>query len=275
MSAAQGRPSAVAWYARLLKRLTIMSLRAGVEYRGTLMVMTAWQFAFLALTVLFWKVIFLRTSRFAGWTFESVLVLQLFSQIFTAIFNTFFLGSHVLWRVINQGKLDSFLVRPVDPRLLAMGTRFNVVPAIERAANGGLLLVMILYLGAPVNWVNFFLALGMVTTGVFLFSMVQLTGNYLTFWWGSSDAVDEFLDSLFPFIRYPLTTMPAHLQMVLTFAVPLIFAATMPALFTTGAIGRGQFALTTLTMLAVAVMWWFIQEAIWRRGLARYESAGG
>ncbi|MBI3892598.1 MAG: ABC-2 family transporter protein [Candidatus Wallbacteria bacterium] len=262
-------------YLRLIGRLTIMSLKVGVEYRGTLMIMTVWQFGFLALTVLFWKVIFLRTSQFAGWTFKSVLVLHFFSQLFSAIFNTFFLGSHVLWRVINQGKLDSFLVRPVDPRLLAMGTRFNIVPAIERLVNGVALLALILYVGSPVNWLNFFLALFMVTTAVLLFSMVQATGNYLTFWWGSSDAVDEFLDSLFPFIRYPLTTMPPQLQMVMTFAVPLVFAATMPALFTTGAISRGRFALTSLVMVGVGVMWWFIQDTVWKRGLARYESAGG
>ncbi len=252
-----------------------MSLKVGIEYRGTLMIMTVWQFCFLALTVLFWKVIFLRTSQFAGWTFHSVLVLQFFSQLFSAIFNTFFLGSHVLWRVINQGKLDSFLVRPVDPRLLAIGTRFNIVPAIERLVNGAALLGLIVWVGAPVDWLNFVLALGMVTIAVLLFSMVQVTGNYLTFWWGSSDAVDEFLDSLFPFVRYPLTTMPPGLQMVMTFVVPLVFAATMPALFTTGAISRPAFLAASVLMVAVGCAWWFVQDAVWKRGLARYESAGG
>lgn len=262
-------------YLKLIARLTVMSFKVGTEYRGTLIILTAWQLVYLTLTVLFWKIIFLRTRQFAGWTFESVLLLHFFSQIFTAIFNTFFLGCHVLWRVINQGKLDGFLVRPIDPRFLAVGTRFNIVPAIERFGNGVALLGLILWLGVPVHWPHFFLSLAMVTVAVLLFSMVQITGNYLTFWWGSSDAVDEFLDSLFPFIRYPLTTMPPQLQMVMTFAVPLLFAATMPALFTTGQIDLARFAAGFALMLAVGAAWWFIQDAVWRRGLARYESAGG
>jgi ABC-type uncharacterized transport system permease subunit len=122
---------------------------------------------------------------------------------------------------------------------------------------------------------NFLLTLSMVILAVVAIGEMQLTANCISFWWIRSDAIDEFLDFIFEFYRYPLTVLPWLLQLLLTVGMPVIFAATWPALFLSNGLLLGDYITLLLILGGVVVGWYFLLNLAWNAGLRRYESAGG
>ena len=115
----------------------------------------------------------------------------------------------------------------------------------------------------------------MVVLSVLAVGIVQLTVNCIAFWWIRSDAIDEFLDSIWEFYRYPLTVLPYTIQFLLTVGMPIIFAATWPALFLSGSIVLVDYILLVVGLIGIILFWSCLLQIAWNKGLRRYESGGG
>ncbi len=262
-------------YLKLIKRYLWMSFLSRIEYKVSFYFEIFFQFVMLIISLLFWQVIFLKTSQFANWTFGAVLVLHLFSQIFAAIFLMFFMGCHMFWRSIQRGRLDIYLTRPLDPRIafLAEQIRFQ---GIYRLILNVIIIGALLYLlDVRVNFIYLGLTLVMVVLTALAIGLMQLTANCISFWWIRADAIDEFVDMIFEFYRYPLNVLPWFLQAFLTVGMPIIFAATWPSLFLVGSLALSSYLILIIELLIVIGGWYIFLEIAWKAGLRHYESAGG
>ncbi|MHA2095182.1 MAG: ABC-2 family transporter protein [Candidatus Hodarchaeales archaeon] len=229
----------------------------------------------LLISLLFWQVIFLNTTQFGNWTFEAVLILHLYSQVFAAIFLVFFMGCHVFWRSVQTGRLDVFLTRPLDPRIAFLAEQIRFHGSYRLFINLIVIGAILAYLKVKIDYIHFSFTLTMVILSVFAIGLMQLTANCISFWWIRSDAIDEFLDFIFEFYRYPLTVLPWVVQVLLTVGMPIIFAATWPALFLTDNIDFMTFFSIFGFLLLVIVFWFILLQIAWNAGLRRYESGGG
>lgn len=252
-----------------------MSFRSRIEYKVSFYFEIFFQIVMLAISLLFWQVIFLQTTQFGNWTFEAILMLHLYSQVFVAIFLVFFMGCHVFWRSVQTGRLDVYLTRPLDPRVAFLAEQMRFHGSYRLFINLIVIGTILWILKVELNLIHFTLTLIMVILSVIALGIMQLTANCISFWWIRSDAIDEFLDFVFEFYRYPLTVLPWLLQFILTVGMPIIFAATWPALFLSESINFTDYlALITLLLLIIGGWYLFLEKA-WKAGLSRYESGGG
>jgi ABC-2 type transport system permease protein len=262
-------------YLILFRRYFWMSFRSRIEYKVSFYFEIIFQIVMLAISLLFWQVIFLQTTQFGNWTFEAILMLHLYSQIFVALFLVFFMGCHVFWRSVQTGRLDVYLTRPLDPRVAFLAEQMRFHGSYRLFINLIVIGAILWILKVEVNLIHFTLTLIMVILSVIALGIMQLTANCISFWWIRSDAIDEFLDFVFEFYRYPLTVLPWFLQFLLTVGMPIIFAATWPALFLAENINLSDyFALISLLLLVIGGWYLFLEKA-WKAGLKRYESGGG
>ena len=262
-------------YLKLIKRYFWMSFRSRIEYKVSFYFEIFFQIIMLFISLLFWQVIFLNTSQFGNWTIEAVLILHLYSQIFAAFFLVFFMGCHVFWRSVQTGRLDVYLTRPLDPRLAFLAEQIRFHGSYRLIINLLIIGTILWLMKVKVNLINFSLTLVMVMLCVISIGLMQLTANCISFWWIRSDALDEFLDFIFEFYRYPLTVLPLAIQFFLTIGMPIIFAATWPALFLTEKINLVQYSVIFGILILVIGFWYGFLEIAWNKGLKRYESGGG
>lgn len=262
-------------YLKLVKRYLWMSFRSRIEYKVSFYFEIIFQIVMLLISLLFWQVIFLKTTQFGNWTFDAVLMLHLYSQVFVAIFLVFFMGCHVFWRSVQTGTLDVYLVRPLDPRLAFLAENIRFHGSYRLFINIIVIGAILWFLQINVNLLIFGLTLIMVVLSVLAVGIVQLTVNCIAFWWIRSDAIDEFLDSIWEFYRYPLTVLPWTIQFLLTVGMPIVFAATWPALFLAENINVVDYSLLISGLIFVIVCWSMLLQIFWNKGLRRYESGGG
>ncbi|MHA2331128.1 MAG: ABC transporter permease [Candidatus Hodarchaeales archaeon] len=262
-------------YLKLVRRYLWMSFLSRIEYKVSFYFELLFQVVMLVISLLFWQVIFLKTNQFGNWTFEAVLVLHLYSQVFIAIFITFFMGCHMFWRSIQTGRLDIYLTRPLDARLAFLAEQIRFHGSYRLFLNLIVIGTILWWLQVQINLFHFFLTLIMIVLAALSLGLMQFTANCIAFWIIKSDAIDEFLDTVFEFYRYPLTVLPLFLQGLFTIGVPIIFAATWPALFLIGGMGLLDYLVVTGELLLVIGGWYVFLEIAWNAGLRRYESGGG
>ncbi len=262
-------------YIYLIKRYLWMSFRSRIEYKISFYFEIFFQIIMLAISLLFWQVIFLKTTKFGNWTFESVLMLHLYSQIFAALFLVFFMGCHIFWRSIQTGRLDVYLTRPLDPRIAFLAEQMRFHGSYRLFINLIVIGFIMWFLKVEVNIFHFSLTLIMLILSVFGLGLMQLTANCISFWWIRTDAIDEFLDFVFEFYRYPLTVLPWLLQFLLAVGMPIIFAATFPALFLSEWIQIEEYIVLISILLFIIFGWYILLNKAWYAGLKRYESGGG
>lgn len=262
-------------YLKLVSRYLWMSFRSRIEYKVSFYFEVFFQVIMLIISLLFWQVIFLNTTRFGNWTFEAVLILHLYSQIFAAIFLVFFMGCHTFWRSVQTGRLDVYLTRPLDPRVAFLAEQIRFHGSYRLFINLIIIGFLLWLLKVKVNLLYFSLTLVMIILSVFALGIMQLTVNCISFWWIRSDAIDEFLDFVFEFYRYPLTVLPVVIQYLLTIGMPIIFAATWPALFLTNNIPLLEYLVLFILLIFVILAWTGLLQLAWKAGLRRYESGGG
>ncbi|MFW9994413.1 MAG: ABC transporter permease [Candidatus Odinarchaeota archaeon] len=262
-------------YLKLIRRYLWMSFRSRIEYKASFYFEIFFQLVMLVISLMFWQVIFLKTTRFGNWTFEAVLVLHLYSQVFVAIFLTFFMGCHVFWRSIQTGRLDIYLARPLDPRVAFLAEQIRFHGSYRLFLNLIVIGTLLWWLRVPINLMHFSLTMVMIVLTALALGLMQFTVNCISFYWIKAEAIDEFLDFVFEFYRYPLTVLPWFLQGLLTVGMPIIFAATWPALFLTGSLALLDYLVLIGELLLVIGGWYIFLEMAWKAGLRRYESAGG
>jgi len=126
----------------------------------------------LAISLLFWQVIFLQTTQFGNWTFEAILMLHLYSQIFVALFLVFFMGCHVFWRSVQTGRLDVYLTRPLDPRVAFLAEQMRFHGSYRLFINLIVIGAILWILKVEVNLIHFTLTLIVVFTGTLVLTVL-------------------------------------------------------------------------------------------------------
>lgn len=229
--------------------------------------------AYAGITVIFWRVIYGRIRPLPGWTLGQAFAFSAFFELFYALSMSLFVGTGKLWNNIITGRIDVYLIRPVDPRLLMGLLTVRMESFIRALPSIVLLFSLALAHGVRFTIGNALASLVIVTLGALTYAFVQMAGSWASFWIGRAQMLDEITDSLNELARYPHTIFPDWLRMALMTVVPMAFASTEPARVLTGMSGNMVGAIGVA--MGVTAVWWFIQDLLWKKGLRRYDSYGG
>ncbi len=222
--------------------------------------------------------VILRFGSIGGWTLGEIALLAGMIEVSFGLMDWVFGGFDPDWfsGVVQMGRFDQFLLRPVRLPVQLLGANFQV-RRLGRVLEGGAILVLALWL-QPVVWTPlklFYFPIVLVSQ-MLAMGALFIIGSGLIFWTVQRiEAVNILTYGGVELMSYPVHIYPRAMQHFFTYVVPFIFLNYYPALYFLGkpdVLGFPVFApflapLVALGMLAVAVLFW-------RFALQHYQSTG-
>lgn len=273
VAAAAGRGPArrIAFHARrhlaVWRQALVQAVGREAQFRAQALTTLAVGLLQLALSLVPVALIFGHTDQVRGWSAAAVVGVVGIFQFGLGLLETFVAPNLTrMTRYIAEGELDTVLIRPVSAQLF---TTFRwIEPAELPGALSGFVLAAIGLALAGVRpspgqvaLATVWFALGLVLVTCFWANLA-----YLTFW---SGALNIDVTLLLSPGQYPLRFFPRAIRGVLTFAVPIGVATTLPVRALEG-YAPLIWLLPAAGLTAAAVA---LTRVHWRLALRRYASA--
>lgn len=226
MAEVAGPPPALSQYLILLR----LGLAAARQYRADFVMTAAGAFCYEAVSLAFVGVVIHAFGTIGGWTLTEVAFVYGIRSMGHALHGVL---SGQLWaadHVVRNGEFDRYLVRPVNPLIQLMTRRFQIT-AVGDLVFGAVILAVTATI-APITWTASSVAFLLVAVvgSALTESAVMLTIASLTFRLLASTPLLSVVDTVFvTFGPYPLSVLPRAVAYLLTFVIPLAFAAYLPA----------------------------------------------
>lgn len=260
---------------RMTGMLARAALRSELAYRANFLMISA-GLAYQGIGFAFIWVVLARFDSIAGWTLPEM-----------ALLYGIRLTSHGLWAIpfnrlialdelVRGGEFDRFLIRPLNPLIQLMTSRFWLGTFGDLI--GGIAILTTASALADVDWsplaVGYLLAA--LLGGALVEASVQLAGAALTFRMLSTMALRGLLDSVFnTFGNYPVKIFGGVGQFLFTFVLPLAFVAYLPASVLLDRTGELHVAPAFAYAAPLAgTVTFTLAYLFWRRQLRAYQSSG-
>ncbi|MCI8665068.1 MAG: hypothetical protein HFG82_00120 [Dorea sp.] len=205
-----------------------------------------------------------------GWGVYEICLMFSMCALVESISMTFLDNVWEINRLVHQGRMDVFLVRPAPlffqvlgdvahyPALVSMviyaGTMIFSMAQLGIGFSAGLLLFMAEYLVCGV----------LVNTGIYTIF------NSLNFWIIQGEDVAVLVQTCREFAKYPIGAFPGIIQTVFTYVLPFGFVGYYPASYLTGK--AGNWVLAGLPLSAAGVC--LVAAIFWNLGTRTYDSTG-
>ena len=205
-----------------------------------------------------------------GWGVYEICLMFSMCALVESISMTFLDNVWEINRLVHQGRMDVFLVRPAPlffqvlgdvahyPALVSMviyaGTMIFSMAQLGIGFSAGLLLFMAEYLVCGV----------LVNTGIYTIF------NSLNFWIIQGEDVAVLVQTCREFAKYPIGAFPGIIQMVFTYVLPFGFVGYYPAAYLAGKTGNWVLAGLPLSAAAVSLA----AAVFWKLGTQAYDSTG-
>ena len=215
------------------------------------------------------SIIYANVTSLAGWTKVQVyFFLGIFfasDALFTVLFQRNFWNFSDL---VNKGELDILLTKPVHPLFLALSRSINLTASCNILLGIGIAIKYSEAAGFPggLQWflVGFWLLFGLVSALLLRFAF-----SVWVFWTDRSWALSRMYYQFFAFASKPDTLYPKAIRYLILTFLPFAFIGSIPA----RALLYGLSLKTYIGLAAVILFFFVFNTILWRKGLARYQSA--
>ena len=210
-----------------------------------------------------WIVLFSLKDNVGGYTFDQVMLLWGLSAGTYGVSHFFFSNSYHLSELINNGKLDSFLVQPKNVLISVITT--DVTTSALGDIIYGYLMVLIFGL-TPLNLLLF--TIFSILGGIILTS-VSVILNSLSFWFSKTDVIADTGNNMMTnFANYPDGIFKGIIKLMFFTILPVAFVNHIPVQLLTK-FDLGMFLLVVL----VTIIFTSLAFYIFYKGLKRYSSS--
>jgi ABC-2 type transport system permease protein len=256
----------------LYRRSLGAQMRAVMEYEVDFWILVVASILMQLVGLVFLWAVFRRIPSINGWSYWDIVLIYAMVFFAEGIGSLLFEGTWRLAGLVNLGVLDMLLVRPYSPVLQVMSADVGM--------NGlGNIVLGAVLIGAAVGHVQVHWTIGRVLLAVVLLVSavvvklaINLASNATSFWFVSPFATFAFaMHSFGDLARYPISIYSIGVRTLITGAIPFAFVSFFPA---AAVLGRGNGWWIGLLTPLVAVYCLAVAAWVFRRGLARYESAG-
>lgn len=227
-------PSLLRQY-RILLRLGFTAAR---QYRADFLMTAFGALCYEAISLAFVGVVVHAFGTIGGWSFREVAFVYGIRSMGHALHG---LGFGQLWStdsVVRDGEFDRYLLRPVNPLLQLMTRQFQVTAVGDIFF--ATVLLTITAIAAPITWTPVsaaYLIAAALGSGL-VEAAVMLSISALSFRLMVTSPLMTVADNVYvTFGPYPLNILPRTVAYLLTFLLPLAFAAYFPAAILLGRSG--------------------------------------
>ncbi|NUS31119.1 MAG: ABC transporter [Streptomyces sp.] len=220
---------------RIMWRVTLLNFRAQLEYRTEFLLMVAIGAIWQVSVIVFATVLLARFTGMGGWDSSEVLLIPATRMLAHGLFVLFLGRVHGAGRQIQEGKVDTYLLRPM-PVHRQLQLAFFPTNAI-----GDLTVAVGLMIGAlsrsELDWtpgrIGYLVAA--VIGGLFLEAALFTAVASASLRFPAADYWSYWLEELLgTFGSYPLNVLPQAVGGFLTYGLPLAFVAYFPVAVLTG-----------------------------------------
>lgn len=258
-------------YLNLLRRFASASISAKMIYKANFLTEILVEIGWAMVTIFTFELIFANVDTMAGWTkMEAFFIYGLF-RLVSAIFAILFRANlFALTDLVNRGDLDLILTKPV-PALFYLS--FHTI-SVERFSQLIIAIIILVYVNFQMglSWSLFqiLLFVYLVSLAVLLRYSFSMLIHLLVFWSEKLDNLFRLELSFTATARFPRQAMPWMLRQIMTFVIPMMFVAAIPAEILLEK-SPAWFLITQMTIFVLGLFGLVILVS--RKAIANYSSA--
>ncbi|WPB74630.1 ABC-2 family transporter protein [Archangium violaceum] len=264
------RPSRLVW---IYFRLQLLHLRSQLEYEADFWVgLVGAAMRHVAGFLFIWAV-FRQVPQVHGWTLWELLFLYALAIVPMGLVELFYDGPWRLSELINEGRLDRVLLRPL-PAGLQVVTEASSLHGLGSVVLG---LVLLVRAGSELQltlapWQYAFVAACMVGSVLLVGSLFFIT-QCLAFWEPSTTmSLCTLVQEMTALARFPVTLYEQLFRVLLTWVLPFAFISYFPGLVLLGRPEANPWLGYGSPLAGVVVT--FVAARVWGFSLKHYQGAG-
>lgn len=253
----------------LFARIFAISLQRELAHRANLLFAALTTAIGVGASIATLGVLFSRVQTLAGWRLGELIVLLGLYQVVSGLLDTF-IQPNLVWfaQKVKDGTLDDLLLQPVSS-LFSASLGSSQPWSLAQVVLGCAVVVAGLgRLGGDVTLSGALLCLLVLAAGVAITWATRLLVASTAFWSPYHDPTVMY-SAFWQLGRYPVDVYHPLVRRLLTYAVPVAFVSTFPALELT----RGGDPGLALAGLVAACAMVAAAAAVWHVGLRRYTGA--
>ncbi len=255
-------------YASLWRNSVVREMQFKTNFLLWIVVELLW----FGLQLAFMSVVYAHTESIAGWTRWQVVLLvgcsHFVQQVFTAFF---FTNLTEISEHIRTGRMDFFLLLPVNTRFLISFRKVDLGAFINAATAAGVIVFALRRLGQVPSFAESLGFAAMCFAGLVIHYSLMFLFATVAFWTVRAQGIVWGYYNLFNIARVPDGAFPPGMfRRVFTYVLPMILVANVPARVLLGTL-RSPWELLLLAGIAGACF--VVSELAWRLSLRHYAGA--
>jgi ABC-2 type transport system permease protein len=246
-----------------------MSVTREVAFRGNVLASALQALIGSGVALLTIEAVFTQTVSLAGWSRGETIVLLGTFQIMSGLLATF-IEPNVLWFAgkVQTGGLDEILLKPAPGLfLVSLGTHAPL-GLIQVVAGAAICIGGVTSLGTSPSVIAVLSWLALLGVALAITWATRVAVALVALWFPSL-SLDVVYSALWQFGRYPDAIFEQPIRRLLTWVIPLVFIASLPAQALTGRLESTKL----LAAIAIGGASCAVVTTMWHRGLKRYASA--
>jgi ABC-2 type transport system permease protein len=222
--------------------------------------------------IVFLEVLFAHTDRIGDWTkWECVLLVgthQLTSQLFQAFF---YVNLAELPDLIRTGKLDLFLLLPVDAQFAVSTRRFGMDNVVNALVGVAITVFSLYKLGVTPALSHIGLYMVAIGFGVAVHYAVMFFLATIAFWIVRAQGLIYGYYNVFNIARYPDVVFRGIFRMIFSYLIPVIIVSNVPSRMLARTLENPWPGFAQLVGASIFIV--VATRAFWHFALKRYSSA--
>ncbi len=221
-------------YLRMLRRLAVHTLSRELMFRGNFLVKVTVEVLWLAILLVFYKVVFARTNQLAGWDEPQYLFFVGCFFALNGLIEMLFLDNcNEFAELVRTGDLDGLLLKPVDEQFLITCRKFDWGCAPNVLMGAGVMALALYDMGWQVSLLRVGLFVLTFAGGVALAYSFMLMLTSVSVWMVRNQSLMEMWWLFSSLARYPREIFSGRLAepigMFFTFVLPILVVVNVPA----------------------------------------------
>lgn len=238
---------------------------------GYIFVNLLFQLIEIAITIVFFDVIFSNTKTLAEWNFYQVILLYMFAKMTFSLHKALFRGgfNQISGNMIRRGDYDFYLTKPVNSLFLATISKPRIYEFVAIIFELGIAVWAIVVGHLPIGFINvlWFLLLAILSS-ILLYCLAVITVTPV-FWLVKVWSMKEIVARLQAVMRYPIGIFPTYLQVILMGVFPIMATSYIPV----KTLLYPPEIRYILYMIIITTVFVFIAKSLWHFGEKNYGSA--
>lgn len=257
-------------YFKIYRQFAKFSLLDILAYRLNSLLIGVAPIIWLAIMLLFLKIIYGGISQLGGWSLWEVIFLTAVQEmIFVISWITFNYNFDIFSQEVKNGRFDLVLLKPINHQFMVSFRLLDFTAILSLFNTLAIFIYSWLHLNRDFNFGRIIGFIFLLAIGYGFSYYVNFIFACLNLFFTSARNITAIMGEMMDFGRYPAEIYQSWFRKFILYFIPILFYAYIPTAYLLGKIS----SLYILYALIVLVVFFLLSKYIWQAGLRHYQSA--